>query len=257
MKKCLLFFLIICTSVVLSAKDITKTVKDGSFNSIDISSKYEVTLVKSHTNKVEISCDEDLMKYAKISIRNNVLHLDFKQMGLSRRIKNLFNDSDVKAIIYINNIESIKMSGATSLTSDDTFKVSYFKLSMSGASDIDNLILIADKIDMKCSGACDTYLNLNADEVNIDGSGACSIKIVGEAKDAELDVSGAVSVRAYNFIVDDFSAEISGASSARIFVNKKLAIDVSGASNLYYKTNNENLLLNIINVSRASSLKRK
>ena len=84
MKKVFLLFLAVMVLPVFSYRaeaaglvgpSITKEFNLKDFNGINVSSFYEVTLIKDNRCKVTVECDKDLEKYLKVSVSNGVLHL--------------------------------------------------------------------------------------------------------------------------------------------------------------------------------------
>jgi len=59
--------------------------------------------------------------------------------------------------------------------------------------------------------------------------------LYGSAESAELDLSGASHFDGYDLEVDYYNVDVSGASHAKIYVNKELSAEVSGAASLKYK----------------------
>ncbi len=91
------------------------------------------------------------------------------------------------------------------------------KLSLSGAANLrseGNLIL--DDLALSVSGASDIDINGNVDVLTVRSSGASE-------------------VRGFSLLTKKVDAKISGAGSLRVTVSEELRVDLSGASNAYYK----------------------
>jgi hypothetical protein len=70
-------------------------------------------------------------------------------------------------------------------------------------------------------------------------SGASTVKISGAVKNLKLEAGGASDLKNYELIVDNCISQLSGASDARLTINKSISAKATGASSLYYKGNPE------------------
>jgi hypothetical protein len=71
--------------------------------------------------------------------------------------------------------------------------------------------------------------------VSTEISGSGSVQLRGEAKDFSADVSGSGDVKCFDLLTDNTSLDLSGSADAEVNAQKKLNVDVSGASSIRYK----------------------
>lgn len=177
------------------------------FSDLEVSGAYKVYLTQGSSTSLTIEGDENLMQYVTIKNVDNDLIIGSKE--------NL--NPTKKMIIYLtfNKLNSIDLSGACELISQDQ--------------------LTFDEIKLEGSGACEYDMNVVANTVNFDFSGASEIKMKGRANKVNFDASGASRIKCFNFVIQECNVDLSGASEAKLNVIKNLSIDISGASLVEYK----------------------
>ncbi|MBQ6087621.1 MAG: DUF2807 domain-containing protein [Bacteroidales bacterium] len=282
MKKVFLLFLAVMVLPVFSYRaeaaglvgpSITKEFNLKDFNGINVSSFYEVTLIKDNRCKVTVECDKDLEKYLKVSVSNGVLHLGLDKIpqSLQRKDRHI-----LKATVHMPSLTYLKMSGATSLESEGRFEGrERFSLDMSGASKASGLSIYADRADIEMSGAskCKDFagrfgkvglsasgaakleLDIDADVWNVGMSGAVKADLKGgHTRSIRMESSGAVNtnlgissdnltyegsgaskLNAQGAPASRVNVEISGSSKCRVDVLEYLEVEASGASECLYK----------------------
>jgi hypothetical protein len=203
----------------------------SSFSEIKVSGAMDLYLTQSNSEAVAVSASEE--KYRdniKTEVKNGVLNIYFSSEGFH------WNWGNKKLIAYVSfkNINGLEISGASSCKITGTIKLEDLKLKVSGASNF------VGKMDIN--------------KLNINASGASDAKLSGLAANADINCSGASNLKAYDLIIDDCTAHVSGASDVRITVNKMLTPHASGASSLYYKGN---ALIKDLHSSGASSIAKK
>ncbi|MBW6482222.1 MAG: DUF2807 domain-containing protein [Vicingaceae bacterium] len=249
MKKIALFFIAVLTYFNSSAQ-ITRKLE--SFNSIKVASAFKVELVKGNDNEVEIiGVPEQFLENVVTEVRNNRLSIYAKN-----RIK---ADAEMKIIVTFIDLEEINISGAATIRNNTPIMFNKMNIKSSGASTIK---LDADFTDLiiDVSGSSDLKLKGNATSYNLKGSGASSIKN-GElfSETVEIDLSGASTAIVY--VTKNISGEVSGASDLKIVGNpessniqKSGAADVKGVKVSFKTTNNYE---NTINESDTTRFKWK
>lgn len=186
----------------------------SKFNTIDISSAFDVELTQGNTESLVIEADEDIIE----NIYSEVIHGTLKIYTKSH----LWRDHEhkyhkMKAYISFIDIEELELSGAVNISGMNKMK-------------FDNLIF-------DLSGACKIELDYMADHVHLDMSGASKLYFTGTANEFEIDVSGASLIEALDFETKNCDIDAAGASSIKIFVTDELTADISGATRVRYKGN--------------------
>lgn len=196
--------LLTLTGFLCSAQDVRES-KLENFNAISASGAVSVKYIVSDTTKIVLKGNE-----------SDFDNIEYKLEGKTLHIKSKGNISNpLKIEVSGNGLTEITTSGASSVKSNNKITADKFKIDATGASNI-NLTLEIKKLDLVASGASD-------------------INLKGNAQVADETVTGAASLKSYEFIVDTLNILTSGASTAKVYGNKKLSINATGASTVKFK----------------------
>ena len=203
----------------------------GSFHAIHISNAFDVVLSQGNEEGLAVSAnDKEDIPNIKTAVENGILRIwfddDKKWWPKNRKLK---------AYISVKTLDQIKAGGATDINIEGTLKATSLQLDMSGASDLEGNLAVANELSVHLSGASDITISGAADKITIDASGASDVK-------------------AFDFTANICSVDASGASSVRITADKEMSVKLSGASSVSYKGNAS---IRDIKTSGASSISRK
>jgi Putative auto-transporter adhesin, head GIN domain len=183
----------------------------GSFNAIKVSGGIDLYLSQYETESVAVSASEDQYRERiKTVIENGTLKIYYD----GDKMWNTGNKK-LKAYVSFKNLENLTASGASDVVVAGSIAVTALRIDCSGASDFKGAVKV-DKLTIELSGASDAKISGTASEVSIQSSGASDVK-------------------AYELVTDNCTAKASGASDINITVNKELNVNVSGASDVFYK----------------------
>ncbi|MEO6894083.1 MAG: head GIN domain-containing protein [Ginsengibacter sp.] len=187
----------------------------SSFSAIKVSGGIDVYLSQSNENAVAVSASDDVYRdNIKTEVENGVLNIYYDNNSFR------FNSNKkLRAYVSFKTLESIEGSGACDFIIAGTLKLNSLKV--------------------KLSGACDMKGIVNITNAQLDISGASTLKINGQIQNLKLEANGASDLKNYDLVVDNFIAQLSGASDAKLTVNKSISAKASGASTLYFKGNPE------------------
>ncbi len=233
---------------------VTKQIDIASFDAINVSNFAKVTLTKG-SGPITYTTNENLLEDATIEVSNNTLHIKLEK-DIMRGLKNATFEVTIPVK---DNIRSIELSGASSLSVDHTLSCERLSLDIDGASrltgDFDIKGEFAAEVssasrldtnttsanaDIECSGASRATATISCKEIYIKTSGASRSKITASAQSAHVECTGASSTTLLGEVKDLSEVESSGASRvsvAELKYNKLGAINVSGASS--FKTSND------------------
>ncbi len=193
MKKSIIFFLLTFSIITIgcnssfhtvegNGNSTTKSFNVSEFTKIDASSAFEIDVQVGESQSVKIETDENLMKYVEVSVKNNTLFLELENST------NL--DGDMKAVISVESLKSIDLSGACKINVDD----------------------------------------IDSDDFTVDVSGACKGVFSGNVKNLNLELSGASKLNTVELKAENLNIDLSGASKLDVHCENSLIIDASGAS---------------------------
>ncbi|WP_259067499.1 head GIN domain-containing protein [Mucilaginibacter sp. X4EP1] len=192
-----------------SGKQASETRKVGNFNKLTISGGFKVVLKQDSSMTLNITADDNLLKYIKTEITGNRLRIYTK--------KNICNSGEMIVNIGVRDLEEVKASGAVDVESDGKVKTGDLHFKLSGATKIN--------------------MDLTAANVSASGSGATEVNLKGQASALNVDLSGSGKVHALDFAVDDCVISSSGVGESEVNAAKTLVIHSSGASEVKYKGN--------------------
>ncbi len=187
-----------------SAQDVREN-KIESFNAITASGAVNIKYFVSDTNKIVFKGNE-----------SDFDNIEYKLDGKTLHIKSKGNISNpLKIEISGNGLTEVTTSGASSIKSNDK--------------------IVADKFKIDATGASNINLNLEIKNLNLVAGGASDIHLKGKTQVADETVSGAATLKSYELIADTLTILTSGASTAKVYSNKKLAVNATGASTVKFK----------------------
>lgn len=192
-----------------SGKQASETRKVGNFNKLTISGGFKVVLKQDSSMTLNITADDNLLKYIKTEITGSRLRIYTK--------KNICNSGEMIVNIGVRDLEEVKASGAVDVESDGKVKTGDLRFKLSGATKIN--------------------MDLTAANVSASGSGATEVNLKGQASSLNVDLSGSGKIHALDFAVDNCVISSSGVGESEVNAAKTLVIHSSGASEVKYKGN--------------------
>lgn len=183
--------------------------KVSDFVKIEVDGAYKVILKQDSTLGINISADDNLMRYIHTDVNNGRLRIHSR--------KSFCNTGDLVIHIGVHNIEEIRASGAVEVESDGKVTTKDMAFHLTGASKVN--------------------MDLNADRVFTKGSGAIEVSLKGQATSHTLELTGSGDLKAFDFVVSDCTIRSTGAGHCQVNVLKELDVNSTGASEVEYKGN--------------------
>ncbi|MFA6334861.1 MAG: DUF2807 domain-containing protein [Bacteroidales bacterium] len=273
MKKLLLLVVAVMSfGMAAFAQTITKSFPVTNFQGIIASGVYDIELAKSSVASVIILTDKEIMPYVEVKVVRGNLTLSLDGDKIPHRLRK--NMGPIKAKVSMKEeLSWLTLSGATKLFTNAQFSPKTFSSQISGASNVTGLNIISEmatisvsgassfnikgkvneanyelsgaskavidqdinKLDLENSGATKVEFTGKTNSVSIECSGATYTKMTGESVTMDAEVSGASKLDALEFRVSDMNIEVTGVSSAKLFVEKNIEVDISGGSSVEYK----------------------
>ena len=224
----------------------------SDFKYVEVTGTFEVEIVQSDTFNTTIEADETMFDYVSVTKERDTL-----KISLSPR--HTFTDftlqaKTLKATVTMPSIYGLELSGASKGAARGFKSLDNFNLDVSGASSLDMDDIKVGDLSMEVSGASRVSGNMTAADIKLELSGASKVELAGLADDIMLKISGASTADLADFLLDNASAKLSGASEVTLNVKGKLDASVSDASRLYFLGNPT---MGNISVTGASTIKHK
>lgn len=201
-----ILFALLVAPVFLQAQSIKVVRETPAFQSIKAGGILTVYFTQADAYSVELEAEERVMNQLSTQVKNG--ELDLVISG------NLRNADRIVARITAPELQSIKLSGASSFTANGLVKSPEMHISASGATSV--------------------TLTVETENLQSRISGASSLNISGLATNHNATVGGASQLRAAELETQVSEIKASGASSAKVWAREFLSADASGTSRISY-----------------------
>jgi hypothetical protein len=194
--------------VGIKGSGVAKTEKRnvGNFKGLDAGGAFQVEVTCRKEAGLEITGDDNLLKYIKTEVRDGILYIKTEGVKLESKEPlrvvitapelgnfNISGASKVKVADLKAGAVKINLSGASQMAARGAAQS--LVVDVSGASRLDGKDLQASKVDVNASGASKADVYASAD-LQADASGASSVNYYGNPKNVSPKASGASRVSA-------------------------------------------------------------
>jgi len=195
-----------------------------NFNGINATGAAKIIYKQSDSVSVIVKTEnEDEQARVKVEVTKQTL-----QINMSGNF-----EKGPKVIVSSPSLNSIELSGASSVDIDDTLRTEEISIDATGASRIS--------------------ANLRANKIKATSSGAASIKLSGFANTLDAATVGASSLKSSDLQAREVMVNTKGASSAKVYATEKINANATDASSIKIKGNPTQVA---IENSAAASVKR-
>jgi hypothetical protein len=198
----------------------------SNFNSIEVSDALSLDIKNGDTHTLQLEFTEGFEEYIKSEVEGSVL-----KISIDKRIK---EPKQLKLTVTTPEIVSIQLFGASQIKSKDTLRT--------------------DNLEIKLSDAANANLVLVVQNLKTEISGAGNLSLSGYATNHMSTISGAGDLKAFNLVSEKINLNVTGAGDAQVNATKELQIKASGAGDVIYVNEPENL---IAEVTGAGEVRKK
>ena len=189
----------------------TRDFNVADFHSINVSFPFEIVWTESDQTSVTVTAGQNVFNRLRVETRQGVLTVsDRNRFGSI----NIGRNNRPRLYISSPTLESVRVSGATSISSRDTITGNDFEL--------------------RASGSTSANLNLDVRNLNVNLSGSSNITLSGRADNTDFNASGSSSISAFNLHSVNAELRISGSGDADINVSDTINARLSGSSRVVY-----------------------
>ncbi len=188
----------------------------SDFNRVEIGGLFDVILVAGSAPSYSLEMDQNLLDFIEIQTRGNTLYIETTKEAA-------YNPTKAELTIYYTHLNSISVSGACQLQSENVLSTNNMEIFISGAAKID--------------------LEMDVESLTTVVSGAATIQLKGQADKHTSRLSGASHLRAETLYTKETSIELSGAGAAHIHASSKLRAVMSGVGSIRYYGNPPDLIV--------------
>lgn len=192
----------------------------SSFNSVALSSSFEVELIEENEGKIKIKADENLIPYIVTKVENNNLKIRFKK-GYNYVAK-----KGIKIKVGFKNLQKVAL-----LSSGDIFCKTPIK---------------TDEFKVKATGSGDVKLTLNAQSVEAKLVGSGDVDLKGNTNKFKGSVVGSGDISAFKLKANVVTINIAGSGDIEAYAIKEINGKIVGSGDIEYKGNPEIVKLKTI-----------
>lgn len=173
------------------------------FTELEVSGAFDVRVTVGETPKLEISGDDNLLKYVVTKVRGDKLIIETrKDLRQREQIRIIVSTYELESLdasgandIKVRNIDCSRfylgVSGACNIELEG--KTNALRADMSGATSLEAGRLTAEEVRIECSGASNAEVYAS-EYLNAEASGVSNIKFWGDPDDTDVHASGVSSI---------------------------------------------------------------
>lgn len=206
---------------------VTETRQFSDFKRVFNEGNFDVYIIQDGLNDVVIEAESNLIPLIRTRMEGTALVIDTRD--------NLRNNYPMKVFVHTNEIVEMRLSGS-GLVHAENINTGNLEIDLSGSGSM-FFNGTADQVQSSISGSGSIDLGLTCDELDADISGSGDMEIWGTANRGDFRISGSGSIRAYELLLQDCYATISGSGDIKVKVEDYLNVKISGSGNVYYMGN--------------------
>jgi hypothetical protein len=203
------FFLSSCGATMVGSGNIISERRNiNNFTGIVVSSSIDVTVTQAANFDVEVTTDDNLMKYVKTELSDGVLKIFIDGI-------NNFSAKSIKVNVSLPLVKRLKATSSASIEASRTL-----------TSD--------ETITIEASSSASIKADVNAPQVNADGSSSADIELSGLTKEANAEASSSATVQMQNLKAENANAEANSSGTIKLFTSVKLHATASSSGTIRY-----------------------
>lgn len=198
------------TSLTGSGQPVTQKFDFTGFDSLQISSAFQVEVVASDSYTVEVTVDDNLVDSLQVEQRGKTV-----MIGLEPTIG--IRNPTLRARVTMPSLIDLRASGAA-------------RVDLTGFKSGEN-------VQVNVSGASTVQGDIEAGDLNVEIAGASKLVLSGQGDSLRASASGASTADLSDFAVIDADVDANGASHINVNASGTLDAKASGASSVRYSGN--------------------
>jgi hypothetical protein len=185
---------------------------------------FDVYIIQDGLSEVTIEAESNLIPLIRTRVNGQELEIDSKE--------DLRNNYPMKIFVHTAEITDILLSGSGIIQTED-ITADKVDVDLSGSGYI-LLTGTLDQLDCTISGSGDADLGVTANDIDANISGSGEIELWGTSDRGDFKISGSGSINAYELLLQDCYANISGSGNMEVTVQDYLNVNISGSGSVYY-----------------------
>jgi len=217
-----------CNTVVTgSGENATWKMDYSDFNSIEVSSAFDITIERSDSYLVQITIDKTLYEYLKIDQRGDTLRIGLKS-GYT------YIGTKQEAVVNLPDLHQLKLSDASKAVVSGFSMSHSLDFSLSDASRLELQHIIAGNCGFSLYDASQVSGSIEMDDGSFNLSDASSLALQGSAGNIDIRASSSSDLELSDFAVVTAAVDLASSSHAVINVSTRMDVNLSASSDLEY-----------------------
>jgi len=180
----------------------------SSFQELDITGRFDVTVMYDNTEAYEISADDNILPFVDIQPNERSISISLKKK-MPRSV------SPIKMTIHVASLSKIQLDYGATLKTEPR--------------------CIADKLDLSLSNGSSFQSNIQCQQLDITALSGSNVILNGTANSVHIIAKESSSINVYDLLTQDVQAQILGASSLNISVEKEFSVQADEGSMINYR----------------------
>jgi len=185
----------------------TETRNLSSFSRVQVGEAIKVYITKGTEESAKIETSGVDLDKVQTTVSGDKLRIEMKSGN--------FRNSNVTVWLIYRNIESISISSAAKVMTENVLK--------------------SEKLRLEVSSAAEGKLEIDVDDLDVSVSSSGNLTIKGRAMFQDVSVSSAGRYDAYDLICEEVEVSASSSGSARVNASKRIDASASSAGSVKYK----------------------
>ncbi|MFL5744502.1 MAG: head GIN domain-containing protein [Niastella sp.] len=182
----------------------------GSFQSIRVSDGIDLYLIQSTEEGLVVSATEIAQRdKMRTVVENGELRIFLNGGGFN------WKGRKFKAYVSVKTLNKLRATGGSDIIIQGELKLDKLNLELAGGSDFNGQVAVTD--------------------LTVDQSGGSDVHMKGSVVNLRIDAHGGSDFKAEELVAEYAIIDVSGGSDATLTVNKEMAAEASGGSDVKYK----------------------
>ena len=202
----------------------------SSFSKIKVQHGIKLVYTESATTSIRIEApSQSTMNNITTKVSGKTLTIDVLNATEFNQ-----NDTNIKVFVATNNLVGLEANTNAIITIDEALFAEKLALTLNSGASLTGTIKVNGTTTFQASENTSFNGKIEANAINGNFTNNAKINLTGKARQANFEASENVLLSARNFISNTITVKASGNSSASIYANSHLAVDVADEAKVNY-----------------------
>lgn len=220
----------VCSQTVFAEDIVKRTIAISDVTQLKMEGGGKLTIEYGETESLELIGPRSALDKIRVDATGNLLRVKHKNAFFGWA-----NGDMLEYHLVMNKLSSLDLRGNLQVEVRMPVTTDNFTVRATGAPKIHfDQINATGEIELSLTGAAEFVAALSASKLTVHSTGASRITLEGQAQVQDIRLSGAVDYNGFNLHSDRVETHLSGASNAKLWVDKNLEVNLSGSGEIKY-----------------------